>query len=821
MAIATRVTLPARSARYPAGLSASELQRLDFTAVGSVYVGKVSIANSDYQTHSGDRGSTTIGLASGPFAASGLVPWSSVGKLGALGTPSETGTSYAPTAGAHPPPEVYLGGGDCSEDDAEGSSGFLVAGYTDLIGQGATYSFGGWTIANNVYNPPVGAVYGQDYSVYIHYNPYDVANGSQFIWSFPQTSGSDIFAFPEIVHGSSPWSNAGTNTNDFPRKLSSINSLTVNYDISLASLTGVNVAFDLWFTSVPGGGVTTIQNEVLIVIHEGVAGAAGTFVGPDSVISGQIYDNPSANDQTQFLAGLEPFHQWNFTEIITSTDKLSGQIDLRAIFNELEQTYVSGVATPILSESEYLSDIELGSEVYFGKGSMTLNNYGINLNNTLPAPGALSDLLWQYSATGQVVAWTMQGGSAVAGQVLATLGDPTWRLVGSGNFGDGTSDVIWQNSVTGLVLYWTMQGAGAVATHVLANLGDPSWRLVGDVNFGDGTSDVLWQNSVTGQVNYWTMQGGAAVAGHVLANLGDPSWRLVGGGNLGDGTSDIFWQNSVTGLVVYWTMQGTGVVGSHVLANLDPSWRLVGDVNFGDGTSDVVWQNTATGLVVYWTMQGTGAVASQVFANLGDPSWRLVGPLSLSGGTATTPAAAAGAAGKLVDGTLGGQQITGGPGTTTILGGIGDTISGSTGAGASTIVGAAGDTVTAGSGSDLINALAGSQAIFGGSGHATVWGGGSGDTITGGQGQLMVDIDHANYPGSVLIGDNGVKGDTTVTGFSQTAGDRLFFQNESSASITSVVASAQTSGGNTLITLPDGATMTLVGITKLDATFFA
>jgi hypothetical protein len=34
------------------------------------------------------------------------------------------------------------------------------------------------------------------------------------------------------------------------------------------------------------------------------------------------------------------------------------------------------------------------------------------------------------------------------------------------------------------------------------------------------------------------------------------------------------------------------------------------------------------------------------------------------------------------------------------------------------------------------------------------------------------------------------------------------------------VATANVSGGSTTITLPDGSTMTLVGITHIDSTFF-
>jgi autotransporter passenger strand-loop-strand repeat protein len=139
--------------------------------------------------------------------------------------------------------------------------------------------------------------------------------------------------------------------------------------------------------------------------------------------------------------------------------------------------------------------------------------------------------------------------------------------------------------------------------------------------------------------------------------------------------------------------------------------------------------------------------------------------------------------------------------------------------GATTVVGAWGDTITGGSGATLIIGIAGSQAIFGGSGATTVLGG-AGDTITGGTGTLALYIDHPHSPGAAFVGDNGTKGSDTVTGFSQPAGDRIFFLNETAAGVNSVVASAQTKNGNTLITLPDGATMTLIGVTKVDSTFF-
>ena len=87
--------------------------------------------------------------------------------------------------------------------------------------------------------------------------------------------------------------------------------------------------------------------------------------------------------------------------------------------------------------------------------------------------------------------------------------------------------------------------------------------------------------------------------------------------------------------------------------------------------------------------------------------------------------------------------------------------------------------------------------VNGGGGNETIWGG-AGQTIT----------------------DNGTQGYDTVVGFSQSAGDRLSFPNDSAAAIDDVLASARTSNGNTILNLPDGSSFTLIDITHVDSSFF-
>jgi len=69
-----------------------------------------------------------------------------------------------------------------------------------------------------------------------------------------------------------------------------------------------------------------------------------------------------------------------------------------------------------------------------------------------------------------------------------------------------------------------------------------------------------------------------------------------------------------------------------------------------------------------------------------------------------------------------------------------------------------------------------------------------------------------------LIQDGGVAGHDTVVGV-DVAHDGITVAGENTATINHVVATANVHGGNTMISLPDGSTMTLVGITHIDHTF--
>ncbi len=106
--------------------------------------------------------------------------------------------------------------------------------------------------------------------------------------------------------------------------------------------------------------------------------------------------------------------------------------------------------------------------------------------------------------------------------------------------------------------------------------------------------------------------------------------------------------------------------------------------------------------------------------------------------------------------------------------------------------------------------------ITGGGANDTIIGGSGPDTIDGGSGHNLITAGS----GGTLIQDSGVRGQDTVVGFSQAHGDAINFAGQDAATVNHVVATANVSAGSTTITLPDGSTMTLLGITHIDNTFF-
>lgn len=165
--------------------------------------------------------------------------------------------------------------------------------------------------------------------------------------------------------------------------------------------------------------------------------------------------------------------------------------------------------------------------------------------------------------------------------------------------------------------------------------------------------------------------------------------------------------------------------------------------------------------------------------------------------------------------------VTGGGGTDYIkVIGNDDTINGGDGRDAIVAVGS-GDSIAGGGGADTITSLGNDNTIVAGSGADTINAIGWGDAITAGQqgshSTALVNL----LGGSDTFVDGPNTYSDTVVGFSQSAGDRIHLTGSDTAA-SALAHSTQINGGSdTLITLNDGSTILLKGISHISGNFFS
>ena len=103
------------------------------------------------------------------------------------------------------------------------------------------------------------------------------------------------------------------------------------------------------------------------------------------------------------------------------------------------------------------------------------------LTFTVTTPGR--DWVWQNTATGDLLAWHMNGltETSVATVSPSPVTDTNWKIVGSGDFnGDGQADLVWQHQTLGYLYIWFMNGDTATSYQSFspAQVADTNWKVV-------------------------------------------------------------------------------------------------------------------------------------------------------------------------------------------------------------------------------------------------------------------------------------------------------------------------------------------------------
>ncbi len=112
--------------------------------------------------------------------------------------------------------------------------------------------------------------------------------------------------------------------------------------------------------------------------------------------------------------------------------------------------------------------------------------------------------------------WLFTGQTFQGGLLLnpGAVSDPLWRVRAGGDFNhEGHGDLVWQYTPTGQVAFWLLNGSNAIG-YALPSITapGPEWEIFGTGDsLLDGELDLYWQHRSTGTLAVWRMAGTAFV----------------------------------------------------------------------------------------------------------------------------------------------------------------------------------------------------------------------------------------------------------------------------------------------------------------------
>lgn len=263
---------------------------------------------------------------------------------------------------------AVLAAGGCEPANEPLSRGFAVDADT-YCGDWAKLRSAGFVYENNVWNQ--GTVKRQDRSQCLLRRVVDGETQYGWRWRWPLGSG-EVKAYPEVIYGHKPWL-ASSTTASLPRRISTIDALSVAYEIEMRARGRYNLAFDIWVTE--GGRPTpaAITHEIMIWVGEP---ARAWEPAP-----GHRADTVTIGDATYDLY-VKPHAEWiaehgapnvAYIAFNARTPRLTGDVDVKAFLDYLTRRgYVPA--------GGYVASVEFGNEVMSGEGELWLKSYEVRID---------------------------------------------------------------------------------------------------------------------------------------------------------------------------------------------------------------------------------------------------------------------------------------------------------------------------------------------------------------------------------------------------------------------------------------------------------
>ncbi len=187
-----------------------------------------------------------------------------------------------------------------------------------------------------------------------------------FGWRWSCKKGHEVYAYPEVYFGYTPWQLTST-TSRLPIKIGS-KRVTVNFKFETAATGVYDTSFDIWLSRGVNPFPGFISHEIMIWLER----KGLLFFPPGKIIDRvkignvtyDVYLNPSHSSYTSYT--------WCFITFLPDHSIKEGSIDISLFFDYL-------LERQIISTNLFLISVEFGNEVVAGEGITEVSKYDIKI----------------------------------------------------------------------------------------------------------------------------------------------------------------------------------------------------------------------------------------------------------------------------------------------------------------------------------------------------------------------------------------------------------------------------------------------------------
>jgi hypothetical protein len=204
---------------------------------------------------------------------------------------------------------------------------------------------------------------------------------AKYNWDWGPYNVSGVKSYPATRYGWKP--GQARSNKKFPIKFTELKNFSLDFDIEYSSATAgdYQTLIDLWITTTDTPSqwaIPPIKTEVMINVNKNIIGY--TYTSCTNGVTNSNFTEGRDGQAIQFKIGDAGWmaswndypNTWRRVEVHPACPVFKlDNFDLKLILNKVKET--GGI-----QDSDYISSIELGTEVYWGSGAAKVNKFKVN-----------------------------------------------------------------------------------------------------------------------------------------------------------------------------------------------------------------------------------------------------------------------------------------------------------------------------------------------------------------------------------------------------------------------------------------------------------